>query len=222
MNTNYTKLICGLGLLGMGTSASAQSHVLSLQNSSMQPYTCYSYEVVPTDNTTWLTVLFREDPAFWGFDQVALTDTNGINVMVNGSFETGNLTGWMTVGQQGLEYSGYVASSSSSPAETLSLDTSNPKDGNYYWVDGAVGGVDGVAQAIPTIAGNTYTLSFWLAGDGTPDGSSSFDAFIGAQVSTFNGNVILYNGEPVVPEPSTLALATLGGLGMLWRFRRRH
>jgi hypothetical protein len=85
--------------------------------------------------------------------------------------------------------------------------------------------VDGVAQDISTVVGQDYTLSFWLSADG---GSiASFDAFIGAQVSTYNGIPILYNGEQptgggdvTVPEPSTLALTGLGGLGLLL-FRRR-
>ena len=177
--------------------------------------------MVATNATTWLTVFFRQDPAYWGFDNVALTDTNGINVMANGGFETGDLTGWMAVGQQGLPAGGTVFNGS--PGTT----TMNSQEGNFFWRDGAVGGVDGVAQGISTIVGDTYTLSFWLAADG--GSTASFDAFIGAQVSTYNGNVILYNGQQAIgggdvtptPEPSTLALAGLGGLGMLWQFRRR-
>jgi len=72
-----------------------------------------------------------------------------------------------------------------------------------------------------------------LAGDGEATGGigsanyASFDAFIGAQVRTYNGITILYNGEQptegggvTTPEPSTLALAGLSGLGLLL-FRRR-
>jgi hypothetical protein len=95
--------------------------------------------------------------------------------------------------------------------------------------------VDGIAQGIPTVVGDSYTLSFWLAGDGRAIGDisgnnyASFDAFIGAQVSTYDGNVILYDGQQATgggdvtptPEPSTLALSVMGGLGGLLLFRRR-
>jgi len=220
MKTNLLKLASGLALFGAVVSASAQSDVLSLQNSPQQDYTFYSYDVTATNATTWLTVFFRQDPAYWGFDDVSLMDTNGNNLIVNGGFETGDLTGWESVGQQGLPAAGRVT------AGTPGTTTRNSHSGNYYWYDGAVGGVDGIAQGISTVVGQDYTLSFWLSGDG---GSiASFDAFIGAQVSTFNGIPILYNGEQptdgggvTTPEPSTLALSAVGGLAMLLKFRRR-
>jgi hypothetical protein len=217
----------GLALFGAVVSASAQIDVLSLQDSPQQDYTYYSYDVTATNTTTWLTVFFRQDPAYWGFDDVALTDTNGNNLIVNGGFETGDLTGWETVGQQGLPAAGRVTAGTPGPG------TENSHSGSYYWYDGAVGGVDGIAQGISTVVGQDYVLSFWLAGDGEASGDinsdnyASFDAFIGAQVSTYNGIPILYNGEQptggggvTTPEPSVFALTGLGGLGWLL-FRRR-
>ena len=34
-------------------------------------------------------------------------------------------------------------------------------------------------------------------------------------------NLVTISGDAPVPEPSTLVLAAMGGLGMLWQFRRR-
>src|ERR1700690_238926 len=210
------KQILGLALVGVVVSVPAQTDVLSLQDSPQQDYTYYSYDVTATNSTTWLTVFFRQDPAYWGFDDAALTDTNGNNLIVNGGFETGDLTGWVSVGQTNLPFGGQVYTGIGSPGTT----TRSPHSGTYYWFDGVVGGVDGVAQSISTVVGQDYVLSFWLAGDG---GSiASFDAFIGAQVSTYNGIPILYNGEQptgggnvTTPEPSTLALAAVAGIGLL-------
>ena len=222
MKKQILVLTLGLALFGAVVSAPAQTDVLSMQDSPQQDYTFYSYDVTATNSATWLTVFFRQDPAYWAFDDVALTDTNGNNLIVNGGFETGDLTGWVAAGQTNVPYAGQVYTGSGTPGTT----TRNPHSGTYYWFDGAVGGVDGVAQGISTVVGQDYVLSFWLAGDG---GSiASFDAFIGAQVSTYNGIPILYNGEQptdggnvTTPEPSILALAGLGGLSLLLLCRRK-
>ena len=84
---------------------------------------------------------------------------------------------------------------------------------------------------ITTVAGQTYTLSFWLAGSGGSSSGSQcagFDALVGAPVAAYEGNAILYSEFAVgmgvvapVPEPSTLVLSAVGGLGTLLLFRRR-
>lgn len=210
--------LCPLG------AAQAQTDVLSLQNSAQQAYTLYNFTLTATNSTTALTAFFRQDPAYWALDDVSVTPVSspGTELVANGGFETGNFTGWTIVGQQGLNAAGRIESG------TPGTDTRSTHSGNFDYYDGAVGGVDGISQSFATTVGEDYNLSFWLANDG--GGVSSLDIFVGAQVSSYNGITILYDGLPavdgnpvVVPEPSVFALLGFGVFGLVcWARSRKN
>jgi hypothetical protein len=172
------------------------------------------------------------------------------NLLVNGSFETGDFTGWTvnagaTVVQQSGGLGGYSA-----------------EDGNYYAALGNVGLPLGtVSQSFTTTAGDSYTLTYYLASNGTTpnefrtdiNGTTYFDqtnistqpytlytytftATGSSSTLTFyerddpnylaldNVSVNLAPVTAVVPEPSTLhpaGLAALLSLGYAWR-QGRH
>jgi hypothetical protein len=162
------------------------------------------------------------------------------DILVNGSFETGDFTGWATNG-------GFLAVS------TAGFDGLNPSDGTFFASMGTVGGLGTIAQDFATTAGNTYELTYTLASDGgTPNefatvvnGNILFD-----QVNIPQQGMTLYTFDFVatgatsnltffeqndpgflgldavavrsVPEPSAIALFGVGAIGLVAALRKRR
>jgi hypothetical protein len=166
-------------------------------------------------------------------------------IVVNGGFESGNLTGWTIV----------PAASGSN----CSVGDLYPHTGAYgaYW--GATGtDVDTISQALTTVAGNVYDMDFWvrcngIAGDvptnlfsvswdgvslpGFPlndqaafaythfsftglqaTGPSTVIAFAGRNdEASYRLDDVNVEAQPTIPEPSALILLFLAGLGLVAR-----
>jgi len=77
-----------------------------------------------------------------------------VNLITNGSFETGDFTGWTVTGgtPQAVECCGF--------------DGFNAEDGTYFAALGAVGTDGFVSQTFADTPGATYEASFYLANDG--------------------------------------------------------
>jgi hypothetical protein len=85
------------------------------------------------------------------------------NLVQNGSFESGDFTGWS--GDQ----LGMLVTSGGWDSYT------GAQDGTYYAVMGAVGGDGTLTQAITDTAGASYKFSFWMAAQG--DENSDFNVY---------------------------------------------
>jgi hypothetical protein len=83
------------------------------------------------------------------------------NIVVNGGFETGNFSGWSHNGQ-------FVDVVAAGPAHIGPfIGGVGPNSGNYYAVFGTVGGLGTLSQTLNTVAGQTYTLSYFMGSDGS-------------------------------------------------------
>ena len=173
----------------------------------------YTYTFTASDINTQVSFLFRQDPAYWAFDDVSVTaPSSSTNLIVNSNFEGGAASSngsqpasWSLIGTPGLDAAGQLTADE------------NAHSGSYDWYDGAVGGFDGLAQTITTTPGVTYTLSFWLlstsqlegnqAPSTAPDESSSVEQFLVYAGSLPGGLVV----TPATPPPSAPSVTTVDG-----------
>src|SRR6266536_570587 len=112
---------------------------------------------------------------------------NGTCIVVNGDFETGDLTGWTNSGDTSF----------------TGVDGSNPHSGSFALFSGPVDSDGFLDQVLPTVAGTAYDVSFWLENDDT-SGANRFGASFGSVTlvpeaiqSTFT--YTLYTFHNVIP-----------------------
>jgi len=171
------------------------------------------------------------------------------NLVQNGSFETGDFTGWTVTGDTSLIG---VCMTSTCPGNFP------PQDGIYAAFFGPVGDTATISQNLTTQIGQQYTLSFYLADPvgGTPNyfdvkfGSSEFSItnfgvpfgwqkFELTMTATSNSSLLSFTfrndpaywfldnvvvqggGQGTTPEPGTLALFGTGAIGLAGFARRK-
>jgi len=168
------------------------------------------------------------------------------NLITNGSFETGDYSGWTTGGN--FEFTSVTSGAY--------YDYSGAQDGQFYSVMGPVGSDGSLSQTLSTVAGTQYNISFWFASvgdnpsdfsvywDGTqllsltnPNTGSNWTQFTftatgtGSDTLTFNfmdspeylalDNVSVTQAPSSVPEPSSFLLLGTGVLGLGGIVRRK-
>ena len=86
----------------------------------------------------------------------------GTCIVVNGGFETGSLSPWIDTGDTSF----------------TGVDNSSPHSGTFELFAGPTTSDGFIDQALPTVAGTAYDVSFWLA-NGDSSGVNRFGAFFG-------------------------------------------
>jgi hypothetical protein len=107
----------------------------------------------------------QDDPSFWYLDDVSVTNSSGDQLIVNGGFETSDLTGWAYCNPSNAVSSGIVSSAI-------------PHSGSYSYKDGSVGASDYLSQTFAVVPNNIYSVTFWLYA------SSSYGTFALVTITT--------------------------------------
>ena len=82
-------------------------------------------------------------------------------LVVNGGYETGNISGWTLTGNTGFS----------------SVPTGAAFTGSFGYSNGAVGSFGVLSQTVATVSGATYAYSFALRNNGGP--GNAFEASLG-------------------------------------------
>ena len=110
------------------------------------------------------------------------TSAMAANLVTNGGFETGNLTGWSLTGvTSGPAYNGI----------DYGVDAADAYSGNYGAFFGPPGGIMTLSQTLSTTPGTNYTISFWLAQDTdvTPGYTNSLAVLLGSTTAYSATNI---------------------------------
>ncbi|CAF3874804.1 unnamed protein product [Adineta steineri] len=127
------------------------AQLLYLNVTLILPWTMYSFNyTAPTITSAKLMFALRDDPEFLFVDDVSVTNSSGIQLLSNGNFELGTLSGWTYCNPANASYSGAVSSM-------------DPHNGSYSYADGSVGFMDYLSQSFAVVPNNIYSVTFWLS-----------------------------------------------------------
>jgi VCBS repeat-containing protein len=136
----------------------------TVTGNSVNTWEQYSFTFTPsTTGANFIGFAFRQDPAFWSFDNAQLFETGStVDLFTNGGFSSG----------------GAVTITTNEGSSTIQAPANWGvwyQDGEYpaaagswedgIWIDGAVGTFDGIYQGVNLTAGTEYTIRFDVYGN---------------------------------------------------------
>jgi hypothetical protein len=179
-SNKLTSLITAFTLFVSSVSTSQVlpgGYIGTVTNNTPNTWQSYSYSFTPNiSGTNYVGFAFRQDPAFWTFDNVSLTTSGSqTNLLTNGGFATGGAISITTSNGPGTIQAptnwGVWYQNGTYPAAAGTWQSIGGSHGGV-WYDGAVGTFDGIYQGISLLAGTTYTLTFEVSGNHVSNGSS--------------------------------------------------
>ncbi|HKM47013.1 MAG TPA: Ig-like domain repeat protein [Terriglobales bacterium] len=177
-----------------------------------ETYVQYTADFTATQTSATITFAFRDDPADISFANVSVVDVTADSAvpLANNDFSQGTVgstpTSWTWANVSGTGSEGVVQTGPSYCYTEL-----------YCWYDGSSQGYDTISQAITTVAGHNYQVSFFVAENSfcSTNGGGLTCNFSDTQLPGIAGtDVVVYvaGGTPVGTQTLTLALLD-GGTG---------
>ena len=173
-----------LDLLAHGQTATEEFEFTVSDNFGRDEPATLTFDVTGADDAPTITAAVASG---------TVTEDLGPTLLVNGSFEAGNLTGWS-------------ASSASIQAQFLGLGGTF---GNYSVVLGTTASTQSLSQSISTVAGEHYSVSFYVVGESEADSNALTATWGGATLVALTnvfGGVTQYTFD-VVGNGGIMALA---------------
>ena len=133
---------------------------LNLTNATGTNYITYMCQYMARTRVTQLIFSFRMDTDNWSLDTVsAKISGTSTELLDNGDFHMGDMTGWSFCNPNGVSNSSYIEGNSAYAGS-----------GTYYWKDKSTGVVDYLYRNFSTTVNTNYVISFQLrSGGGLPN-----------------------------------------------------
>lgn len=144
------------------TSATASGQLLHLDKNNSPGTNNTNYTFTFTATTVLSTIRFAfkaagDNDHNWYLDNVSVRDnTSNIELLINGGFESGDLTGW-------TEFCADTCQTSRSGEVT---NSTNCAEGTYCYFDFCNGQGNFISQAFSTVVGRLYVIQFTLKQSG--------------------------------------------------------
>ena len=136
--------------------------IFNLTTSSVPAsYTLFTYGFNATDSSSGIVFVMQGDyvsgSRFFYLDDVSVNRTSiNTNILINGDFETGDLTGWIQFCNTNTNCGG--------SGRAGRISTSGFCSGSACYVDrcDSPGNFDYLMQLFPTVSGEYYVVSFYI------------------------------------------------------------
>ena len=207
-------LVALMGLCAFTCAAVAQNLPAGslgiVNNNTPNTWQTFTYSFTPsTTGANFVGFAFRQDPAFWTFDNVRLTAAgSSTNLLTNGAFDTGGQFSVTTTNgpssMQAPTNWGVWYQNGTYPAAAGTWTNVGGTHGGV-WYDGAVGSFDGIYQGVALQAGTTYTISFEVSGNHAADNGAVQLGIYGGACATVS---IAPNQCMIPPSAGFTTLAT--------------